>query len=89
MVMKSVGIAELKARLSRYLLEVRRGRSLIVMDRQTPIARIIPHTAEGDPLVVRRPLRRVKSLQSVPLPPPLKLDVDIVEILREERQGDR
>jgi len=89
MVMKTVGIAELKARLSEFLHEVRKGRSLTVMDRKTPIARIIPHQGEGDPLVVRRPLRRSKSLQSVPLPPPMKLDVDIVALLLEERQGER
>ena len=37
--MKSVGIAELKARLSEHLKSVRRGRTLTVLDRETPVAR--------------------------------------------------
>ena len=87
--MKNVRIAELKSRLSEHLRLVRRGQSLTVMDRDTPIARIVPYVSEGDALVVRRPLRRYPSLQRVPLPPPLKLKVDIVELLLEERQGER
>lgn len=42
MVMKSVNIAELKNRLSRYLRAVRRGESLLVRDRDRVIARIEP-----------------------------------------------
>lgn len=52
MVMKSVGIADLKARLSEHLRAVRKGRTLTVLDRETPIARIVPYTSE--PLEVRR-----------------------------------
>jgi hypothetical protein len=40
---------------------------------------------EAEPLRVRKPLRRVPSLQDVRLPPPLKLDVDAVALLLEER----
>ena len=40
--MKSVNIAELKNRLSSYLNEVRTGQEILVRDRQTPIARILP-----------------------------------------------
>ena len=36
--MRKVGVAALKARLSEYLREVRRGRTVIVVDRDTPIA---------------------------------------------------
>ncbi len=38
---------------------------------------------------LRRPLERYRMLKDVPLPPPLGLDVDIVELLLEERQGER
>ena len=85
----NVRIAELRARLSEFLRLVRRGQSLTVMNRDTPVARIIPYVAEQESLVVRRPLRRYPSLQRVPLPPPLKLRVDVVELLLEERQGWR
>ncbi len=86
--MTRVGIAELKARLSEYLRRVRRGHSLTVLDRDTPIARLVPYV-ESEPLRVRQPLGRAPSLQEVPLPPPIHLDGDIVELLLEERQGDR
>lgn len=87
--MKSVRIAELKARLSEHLQEVRRGRSFTVLDRNTPIARVVPYGAENEPLRVRKPAGRYPSLQRVPLPPPLKLEVDIVDLLLQERQGAR
>lgn len=47
---KAVNIAELKNRLSLYLNEVRAGQELLVRDRNTPIARIVPiaHGADQD-----------------------------------------
>jgi len=89
MVMKSVKIAELKAKLSEHLRDVRRGHSVIVVDRDTPIARLVPYSTDAEGLIIRKPLRRRRSLRSVPLPKPLKLDFDIVELLLEERQGER
>jgi antitoxin (DNA-binding transcriptional repressor) of toxin-antitoxin stability system len=89
MVMKKVKIAYLKARLSEHLRQVRRGESYTVMDRETPIARLLPYGAEAEPLRVRKPLRRVPSLQDVRLPPPLKTNLDPVALLLEERQVER
>lgn len=40
--MKSVNIVELKNRLSAYLEEVKGGREILVRDRNTPVARIVP-----------------------------------------------
>ena len=88
MVMKSVRIAELKARLSEHLRRVRRGHPLTVMDRDTPIARLVPYAPEPETLRVRQPLRKFPSLQQVPLPPPLKLKVDVVSLLLEDRQQE-
>ncbi len=87
--MKNVKIADLKARLSQHLREVRRGHPLTVLDRDTPVARLLPYSREGEPLVVRPPLRKYRSLQRVPIPPPLKLDIDIVSLLIEERERER
>ncbi len=42
--MKSVNIATLKNRLSLYLNEVRAGHEVVIRDRNTPIARIVPIT---------------------------------------------
>lgn len=88
-VMKRVGIAELKARLSEYVRDVRRGHGLVVMDRKTPVARLEPYESAGESWGVRRPLRRWPSLQKVPLPSPLRLEVDAVELLLDERRRDR
>jgi prevent-host-death family protein len=89
MVMKKVKIAQLKARLSEHLRQVRRGETYTVMDRETPIARLLPYGADAEPLRVRKPLRRVPTLQDVRLPPPLKTDIDPVALLLEERQVER
>ena len=46
--MTKAGIADLKNNLSRYLAFVRGGGEVVVFDRETPIARIVPfasHTA--------------------------------------------
>ena len=83
-----VGVAELKARLSEYLRRVRRGETITILDRETEIARILP-LAGADPLSIRSPLERVDRIQDVPLPPSLELEVDVLELLREERQAER
>jgi prevent-host-death family protein len=86
--MKSVQIAKLKARLSEYLRGVRRGHELTVLDRDTPIARIVPY-GRGATLTMRRPTPDAPRLGRVPLPPPLRVNVDAVALLLEERQGER
>jgi len=83
-----VGVADLKARLSEYLRRVRRGETVTVLDRDTEIARIVP-LEDGDPLSVRPPASRAPGLQAVPLPPPLELEVDPLDLLREERRPGR
>lgn len=88
MTMTQVRIAELKARLSEYLRSVRRGRSITVLDRDTPVARLVPYIAR-DLLQVREPREPGGSIHDVELPPPLPIDFDVVELLLEERQGER
>ena len=86
--MKQVRIAELKARLSEYLRAVRGGESIAVLDRDTPIAQIIP-VRERSALRVRKPARGAPQLNRVPVPKRAKLNVDVVQLLLEERQGHR
>jgi prevent-host-death family protein len=88
MVMTEVRIADLKSRLSEHLRRVRRGASITVLDRDTPVARLVPYE-DGSPLVIRRPLAGAPSLRDVALPPPLGIERDVVELLLEERQGER
>lgn len=89
MTMNGVRVADLKSRLSEHLRKVRRGRSLTVLDRNTPIARIVPYEESTSSLMVRSPLPGTPLLKEVPLPSPLKLRRDIVALLLEERQGER
>jgi prevent-host-death family protein len=44
---ESAGIAELKARLSEYLLRVKAGEEVLVTDRGKPVARLVPVGAGG------------------------------------------
>lgn len=82
-VMTSVGTAELKAHLSEHLQAVRRGETIIVLDRREPIARIVPIAATGLELVVR-PAKG--SIQDVPLLGPTRSSGDVLEQLDEERR---
>lgn len=87
--MSGVRVADLKSRLSEHLRKVRAGRSVTVLDRNTPIARIVPYEEGSVSLTVRSPLPGAPSLKQLPLPPPLRLRRDIVALLLEERQGER
>ena len=87
-VMKRVRIADLKARLSEHLRSVRGGEVITVLDRETPIARIIPHR-ENEHLLTVRSRMPGATLLTLRLPPPLRVDVDAVELLLEDRRGGR
>lgn len=86
--MKQVGIAELKSHLSQYLRAVRSGQSIAVLDRDTPVAHIVPVRTPVK-LKVRKPAAGVPALNRVPIPKPLRTDIDIAELLLEERQLHR
>ena len=79
--MSDVGIAELKARLSEHLRSVRNGGTLTVLDRDTPIARIIPYAAQ--PLEIRKAKRRLRDLK---LPPKTAKRTDSAALLAEDRR---
>ena len=83
-----VAVDELKARLSECLREVRSGHTLTVLDREQPIARLLPIEASAIALSIRAPLRK---LHEVPLPPAGKgrRPGPSLAALLEERQGTR
>jgi antitoxin (DNA-binding transcriptional repressor) of toxin-antitoxin stability system len=60
---------------------VRKGRTLTVLDRDTPVARIVPYAAE--PIDVRRASRRLRDLK---LPPPPASPTDSLAALLEYRR---
>ena len=79
--MSNVRIADLKARLSEHLRSVRNGTTLTVLDRDTPVARIVPYSAQ--PLEVRKAKRRLGDLK---LPRKPSKRTDSVAVLVEDRR---
>ena len=79
--MKVVGIADLKARLSEHLRSVRKGRTITVLDRDRPVARIVPFTSE--PLEIRQATRRLRDLK---LPSKPAAPTDSLSVLLEDRR---
>lgn len=83
---KTVGVAELKAELSAYLRSARAGNAIVVCDRETPIARLVPYAADAEPLPVRHAIR---ALHGTPLPRPVSRRIDSLAALLDERQSSR
>jgi prevent-host-death family protein len=88
MVMKEVGIAELKSRLSEFLRIVQGGESIAVLDRNRAVAQIVP-IRERPGLRIRKPAAHSPKPNKVALPKPLISKIDIVQLLLEERQSHR
>lgn len=82
-VMSKVRIADLKAHLSEHLRSVRAGRTLTVLDRETPVAQIVPYDAR-EVLAVRRATRKPGDLR---LPPPPRAKTDSVSLLLKDRSS--
>lgn len=80
--MKSAGVAELKAHLSRYLASVKEGEEVTVTERGRPVARLVP----VDPAAGRQArLRELARLGLVRLP---RRKVAAEEILGRPRPED-
>jgi len=79
--MSKVGIADLKAHLSQHLRRVRGGRTITILDRNTPVAQIVPYGTEGA-LDVRRATRKPSDL---PMPVPPSRPTDSLAVLLEDR----
>jgi antitoxin (DNA-binding transcriptional repressor) of toxin-antitoxin stability system len=85
--MRSVSIAQFKGQLSRHLRQVQSGKSLLVFDRETPIARVIPIDA-GDDLTITLPASDAPPVGKLKLPTPPRIGVDVVELLVADRRGN-
>lgn len=79
--MSEVRIADLKARLSEHLRSVRNGTTLTVLDRDTPVARIVPYSAQ--PLEIRKAKRLLRDLK---LPPKPAKRTDSLALVVEDRR---
>jgi prevent-host-death family protein len=76
-----VRIADLKAHLSEHLRKVRAGRTLTVLDRDTPVARIVPYAPQAL-LEVRRASVEPRRLR---VPPPTSRPTDSLAVLLADR----
>ncbi len=89
--MSTASVSELKANLSRYLREVRRGGEVEVLDRGAPVARLVPPGASDDRGVRARLIgagllrpgegNAATILES----PPLAMPVSLSEALADDR----
>ena len=77
-------ISELKARLSAYLAAVRRGKTVTILDRKTPIAQITPLADEALDFQIVEPSSPVRAIGKVRGVRP-KRPVDVVDLLVESR----
>ena len=62
--MKRAKVSELKAHLSSYLADVRGGATVVVCDRNTPIARLVPSDDAPD-VAIREPTRPLAELRRI------------------------
>jgi prevent-host-death family protein len=90
---ETVGIAELRQNLSKYLRKVAEGERLIVTDRNRPVAELAPPPNTGshlDQLIAEGKVKPPK--RRGPWPQPLEMDLDDPEALTralEEVRGYR
>lgn len=93
--MPNVSVSELKARLSQYLNEVRRGGEVQILDRGVPVARLTGLSPSHDgpdeqhrQRLIRSGLLRASTsdMAAVIDAPPLQLQADVRGALDDERE---
>lgn len=85
---RGVNIAELKSRLSHYLRHVRLGGEIIVKDRETPVARLVPYGDMKEKLVIRPAQGSFTEFFKKAKIPPALPGVDSLTALREDRADE-
>ena len=97
--MLKANVSTLKNNLSRYLQKVRRGQTVEVLDRDQPVARLVPvsmsdkNHEEWVGNLTRLDLIRRGAMKGstkiLKTPPPGKVTANVLEALLEERRGGR
>ncbi len=95
--MEKATISEIKNRLSAYIKKVRAGESVLIVDRNHPVARLERVTAESHPDERLARLERdgllLRSTRPMPLEllkrSPPKAERSVLDALLEERRGGR
>ena len=80
---KTITISYFKAHISEELRKVRKGARIIISDRETPIAEVVPFLTAPAALNVRQP----QAAPFVVPRPTFKIDHDPLEYLLEDRAG--
>jgi antitoxin (DNA-binding transcriptional repressor) of toxin-antitoxin stability system len=57
---KTINISQLKAHISEQLRAVRKGQRLVILDRDIPVAQLVPYERPAPALVPRAPKRVIK-----------------------------
>lgn len=84
--METISISNLKAHLSATIKRVRAGNSVVVVDRDVPVAEISPYPRKKQGITIR-PARKKKMSLSLRLN--AQLESDPVEYLLEDRRRRR
>ncbi|MGH9320782.1 MAG: type II toxin-antitoxin system Phd/YefM family antitoxin [Vicinamibacteria bacterium] len=95
--MKKASISELKNRLSAYLKEVRSGETILILDRNQPIARIERVSGDAHPEGALDRLERAGLIRRATVRLPIKLlrsnapksKASVVQALLQERRESR
>ena len=86
--MRKATVPRLKSRLSAYLADVRSGDSVVIYDRSTPIARLVPYDpTEVDDFEVIRAVGSPENLKRI-RPIRLRTKIDVVRLLRQDRDAN-
>ncbi len=97
--MDTVGVAELKARLAKYLKQVKSGNEILITERGSPVAKLVPIDATQKRDDRRRRLaaggllklgkRRMPKSLLVPPKGPANIGQDVLSALLSERDQGR
>lgn len=78
--MRTINISTLKAHISAELRRVRAGERLIVLDRDIPVAEVVPYSLETRAVMIRPPKHRLVYPKSS-----FSVKTDPIQYLMEER----
>ena len=78
--MKTINISQFKAHISEELRKVRAGEHIIILDRDIPVAEVIPYQEKKNLLNIRTPKHRLEYVQSS-----FSVRTDPLHYLMEER----
>lgn len=76
--------SEFKAKMAAHLRQVRKGHEVVIYDRETPVARVIPFRAKRKPTLIVEKAKKPGALKNLKFKG-VKAKIDIVKLLREDR----